>query len=78
MTDLAERRQRFAADPLGRRLGGDQFGVFGLQGLEFTEQPVVFRVGNRRLVEHVVAVVVGVDLAAQGGKAFGGGLGVGH
>ena len=33
VTDLAERRQRFAADPLGGRLGGDQFGVFGLQGL---------------------------------------------
>ena len=78
MAHLAERRQRFATDPLGRRLGSDQLGVFGLQGLEFAEKPVVLRIGNRRLVEHVVAVVVGVDLAAQGGKTFGGGLGVGH
>ena len=33
-----------------------------LQGLELAHQPVEFRVGNLRIVEHEVAVIVMLDL----------------
>ena len=61
---LTERRQRRSADPLGRRLGRHQLRVLRLERLEFVEQAVVLRIGNAGFVEHVVAVVVGVDFAA--------------
>src|SRR6185369_429808 len=40
-------------------------GVAGLERLELVHQPVVLGVRNGRLVEHVVAIVVAVDLIAQ-------------
>ena len=64
MAYLTERRQRRTADPLGRRLGCHQLRVLRLERLEFVEQAVVLRIGNAGFVEHVVAVVVGVDFAA--------------
>jgi hypothetical protein len=60
--------ERLAADALGGRIGGDEFGMFGFERLQFAEQPVVFRIGNRRLVENVVGVVVALDFAAQRGR----------
>ncbi len=64
MAYLTERRQRRTADPLGRRLGCHQLRVLRLERLEFVEQAVVLGIGNAGFVEHVVAVVVGVDFAA--------------
>jgi hypothetical protein len=73
---LGERRQRRAADALGRRVAGDQLGMGGFKGLEFMEQTIVFDVRNARLVQHVVTVVVLIQLSAQLENAgFGGGHG---
>ncbi len=77
VADFAEGRGGGPAHALGRRFGGDQVGVLGLQFLEFAEQAVVLGVRHAGLVEHVVAVVVRVQLAAELGDALGGGLG-GH
>ncbi len=65
MADLGERGQRRAADALGRRVGGDQFRVFGFQGLELVVQAIVFGVRDARFVEHVVAVVVLIQFSTQ-------------
>ena len=75
---LTERRQCRATDPLGWRLGCHQLRVLRLERLELIEQTVVLGVGNAGFVEHVVAVVVGVNFAAQFGDALGGGLGGRH
>lgn len=64
MAYLTERRQCSPSHPLGRRLGCHQLRVLRLERLEFVEQAVVLRIGNAGFVEHVVAVVVGVDFAA--------------
>ncbi len=65
MAHLGQGVQRPAADALGGRIGRDKFGVFGFEGLQFTEQAVVFRIGNRRLVENVVGVIVALDFPAE-------------
>jgi hypothetical protein len=39
--------------------------VFGLQILELSIKPIIFRIRDARLVEDVVAVVVQVQLCAQ-------------
>ncbi|MNR01404.1 hypothetical protein D3C85_1172080 [compost metagenome] len=75
---LAEGAEGFAADPLGRRVRGHQLRVLGLQGLQLAEQAVVLGVGHAGLVQHVVAVVVRIQLGPQFQDAFGGGLGIGH
>jgi len=43
----------------------DQFGVFLLEFNQFTEQPVVFTIGNLRLVLDVVQVVMMPDLGLE-------------
>ncbi len=78
VTHLAKGRQRFATHPLGGRLGGDQLGMLGLQRPQLLEQPVVLGIRHAGLVEHVVAIVMGVDFAAQFGNALGSGLGGRH
>ena len=47
---------------------------------EFAQQRVVFGIGDRRLVKHVIAMAGLVKLRAQGGGALGGffGNGCGH
>ncbi|MNL46758.1 hypothetical protein D3C87_1694990 [compost metagenome] len=65
MAHLGERRQCRAAHPLGRRITGHQFRVGGFKGFEFVEQPVVFDVRNARLVQHVIAIVVLIQLGTQ-------------
>lgn len=77
MAHLSEGRERRAADALGGRVAADQLRVFGFQCLELMEQAIVFGVGNARLVEYVVAIVVLIQLSAQLKNAgFGGGHGV--
>ena len=56
---------RLAADTLGRRCGGDQFGMLGLQRLEFAKQTIVLGVRHRRRVEHIVGVIMTLQLRAQ-------------
>ncbi len=62
---LAERGQGFAPNALGGRVGGYQVRVFGFKRLELVEQAVVFGIGHAWLIEHVVAVVVLVELGTQ-------------
>ena len=62
---LSERRQGRAADSLGWRVTGDQFRVGSFERLELVEQPIVFGVRNARLVQHVIAIVVLIQLGAQ-------------
>ena len=63
-----------AADAPGGRIGGDGFATRRFQRAQFAHQRVVFGVGNARVIEDVVGVVVRTDFFAQGGKAGG----VGH
>ncbi|MNQ75089.1 hypothetical protein D3C85_898690 [compost metagenome] len=65
VTHLGKRRQRRAAHSLGWRVAGDQFGIGRFQSLELVEQAVVLGVRNARLVEHVVTIVVLIQLSAQ-------------
>ena len=64
MANLLEPLDRLAADPLGRRIGAAKLGVLRLEGPELVEQRVVLVVPDLRIVEDVVAMVVGGDLAA--------------
>ncbi|MNY09215.1 hypothetical protein D3C86_1421210 [compost metagenome] len=65
MTHLGKRRQRRTAHSLRWRVAGDQFGIGRFQSLELVEQAVVLGVRNARLVEHVVTIVVLIQLSAQ-------------
>src|SRR5881396_1068980 len=60
--ELGERR---GAHALGGRVGRAQLGMRLLERLEAAEERVVLRVGDLRVVEHVVAVVVALDLAPE-------------
>ena len=65
MADRFELLERPRAHPLRRRVGARQLRVLGLERLEATEEVVVFGVRDDRVVEHVVAVVVVLELAAE-------------
>ena len=71
VTHFGERALRLGADALGRRIGRRELGMRGLDRLQLAHQLVVFDVGDRRLVEHVIAVVGLVDARAQLGGACG-------
>jgi hypothetical protein len=60
--DFDEALARFAADALGGRIGGDQFGVLGFEGLEPAHERVVFGVGNLGSVQDVILVFVVAEL----------------
>ena len=56
---------RLAADALGGRVGGEQFGMRGLKALELVHQRIVCGVGDFRRVENVIEVLVTAQLGAQ-------------
>ena len=60
------------ADALAGRVGGDQVRVLLFEGSELAHQGVVLVVGDDRVVEHVVAMVVEIEGAFELGVAFGG------
>ena len=62
MPHLTKTRQGRTTDALGRRVGSHQLRVRCFYGLEFMKQAVVFRIRNRRFIEHVIAIVVLVEL----------------
>jgi hypothetical protein len=66
---LDEALARRAAHALGRRVGGDQAGMLGLQALQLLHQAVEVGVGDLGGVEHKVEVFVAADLVAQGRDA---------
>ena len=61
-------RARRAAHALRRRIRRAQLGVLRFERLQLAEQPVVLGVGHRRRVEHVVVVVVALELFAAGAR----------
>ena len=63
--DLPEAVERRRADPLGRRVGGAQLGVLGLDRAQLVEQLVVGVVADLGFVEDVVEAVVVLELLAQ-------------
>lgn len=65
MNDLGKRLEGSPAHPLRRRVRRDQVGVGLLQLLELPEQAVVLGVGDGGIIEHIIAVVVVIDLLAQ-------------
>ena len=65
MTHFGKCRERCRAHPLGWRICGQQLGVFLFKLLQFAEQAVVFGIADRRLVEHVIAVIVLLKACAQ-------------
>src|SRR5439155_3897034 len=63
--DRREAIRRWRADPLRRRIGGDQLRMLRLELLELAHQRVVRLVGDRRRIEDVVLVVRLLDPLAQ-------------
>ncbi len=63
--DLAETAARRSRHALRGRVGRDELGMRRFQRAQFQHQPVVLGVGNQRIIEHVVAVVVLCNLRAQ-------------
>src|SRR6266567_2382400 len=57
--------RRLSANTLRRRIPGDKLGIFMLELLELTHELVEFEVRNKRLVEHVIAVLVFANLLAE-------------
>ena len=70
---LRDRRARLAAHALGRRVGRDELRVLLLERAQLAQQRVELGVADDRIVEHVVAVVVRVDLAHELRVPLGGG-----
>ncbi len=70
--DLFELAHRFAADPLGGRVGAQQGRVIALEGPQLVEQAIVGVVADLRVVEDVVAVRVVAELLAQLGRPLDG------
>ena len=63
--DLDEALGGLGPDAASRRVLGGELGMLLLDLLQLVEEAVVLRVGDLRLVEHVVAVQVVLDLLAQ-------------
>ena len=65
MADFQEAFARCAADAHGGRIGGDEIGVLRLESFEAIHQTIESRVGDFRIVHHVVGVFVMANLVAQ-------------
>lgn len=66
MTDFFKFFDWGSTDPLGGGIGGDPGGVGGFEGAEFGKEAVIFVIADDGVIEDVVAVVVVVNLLAQG------------
>ncbi len=67
---FSSRSTALAADALRRRVGALQLWVGGLERAQLVEQLVVLVIPDLRVVEHVVAVGVVLELGAQRGGAL--------
>jgi hypothetical protein len=65
MADLDQIRDRLAADPLRRRVGGDELRMLGLDRPQLVKEGVVDVVADLGIVEDVVPVAVVLELLAQ-------------
>jgi hypothetical protein len=66
----AEGRLRRGADAPGGRVRRREIRILGLERLQLAEERVEVGVGDRRRVEHVVAVVVRLDVLAEPSRAL--------
>jgi len=60
--NYAKGLQGFSAYPLGRRISGQKLRILRLQLLQLPQQHIILCVADFRAIQHVVAVVVMVDL----------------
>ena len=65
MLDDAERFDRRRANSLRRGVGGHESGMLRLQAPQLFHQEIVLGVGDLGVVEHVVAIVVVIELLPQ-------------
>jgi hypothetical protein len=65
MHPRGERFRGLLPHPLRRAVGRDEIGELGLQLPQLALEPVVLRVGDLRLVDDVVEVLVPAQLAPQ-------------
>jgi len=62
------------ANPLGRRIGADQFGILFLQPLQLAKKRIILGIGDRRCVEHIVEPIVLLQLASELINPLSGGI----
>ncbi len=62
VADLLEFFRRHRPGALGGRIGRDPVRVVGFDLAQFDQQPVIFRVADDGSIQHMIAVVVEVDL----------------
>jgi hypothetical protein len=67
---LAEFVQGGGTDALCRGIGGDQLRVCLFEVGQFSEQPIIFSIGNLRAVLDVIEVVVMPDLVLELSKSL--------
>ncbi len=65
VTYLCELRQRCAAHTLSRRIRTNQVRMGGFQFLQLEKQLVVFRIGNSRIVEHIIRMTVPIQFSSK-------------
>src|SRR5437773_2686138 len=65
MTHLAETLERRRAHALGRGVWRPKLGMSFLEGDQLSEEGVVIRIRDLRIVEYVIAVVVVFDLPPE-------------
>ena len=63
MADFLEPVSRFGSRALRRRIGPDPIGVFSLNFFQLIHQLVVFRIADDRRIEHMIPIIVLVDLS---------------
>ncbi len=62
MPHLGKPLERFAPNSLGWRIRGNELWIFLFEFLQTAEKTVVLNIGDLRVVEHVIAVIVIGDL----------------
>ena len=62
MTHLVEFVQWGCTGTLGGRIWRDPVGMFDFDALKFVEQPVVFGIADERRIQHVITIIVQVNL----------------
>ena len=65
MRNLIKFFQHLTADALGWGVGIEQFGMLLLQGDQLPHQLVVLRIADGRMVQHMIFVVILIQLPAQ-------------
>ena len=65
MSDLGKAFNRLLGNPLGGRIGRNQFRMFGLQLLEPCKQTVIFTIADGRGILDIVQIIMPSNLLTQ-------------